>query len=353
MNNDEKYMGRCLYLAKLGIYSVAPNPMVGAVVVHEDKIIGEGYHQRHGDAHAEPNAINSVKNADLLERATLYVNLEPCSHFGKTPPCANLIIAKKIKRVVIGCLDPNPKVSGRGVALLREAGIEVEVGVLEIESKELNKRFIRFHENKRPFILLKWAQTVDGFIDKLRNDNSMKALKISNQVTSQLTHKMRAENMGIMVGTNTILLDNPSLTVRNWHGRNPIRIGIDNKNIIPESYVIKNGEIKTLIFSDVAQESKPNLEFIHMGNNEQNLSFILNELYRRNIHSVLVEGGAALLNSFIESDLWDEANVETSLQTLGNGVKAPKIPDNYITSEQVIESHFWRHYVRGRLRYER
>lgn len=346
MTQDEKYMARCLYLAKLGIYSVAPNPMVGAVVVHEDHIIGEGYHRRYGEAHAEPNAIRSVENQELLPESTLYVNLEPCSHFGKTPPCADLIISKKIKRVVIGCLDPNPKVSGRGVALLREAGIDVVVGVLETESKELNKRFMFMQEKKRPFILLKWAQTADGFIDNSRKDSSSKALRISNDVTCQLTHKIRAENMGIMVGTKTVLLDNPSLSVRYWNGRNPIRIAVDRYCVIPADSVIKNGEIKTLIFTNEHKEASQNLEYIKMDESMDSLQFILKELSERNIHSVLVEGGSELLSSFIRSELWDEANVETSTQTLSNGVKSPVIQEDYVVSDEMIENHMWRHYIR-------
>ncbi|NLO70301.1 MAG: bifunctional diaminohydroxyphosphoribosylaminopyrimidine deaminase/5-amino-6-(5-phosphoribosylamino)uracil reductase RibD [Porphyromonadaceae bacterium] len=346
MTQEEKYMRRCLYLAKLGIYSVSPNPMVGAVIVHADKIIGEGYHRRYGDAHAEPNAIHSVVNQGLLPESTLYVNLEPCSYFGKTPPCANLIVSKKIRRVVIGCLDPNPKVSGRGVDLLRNAGVDVVVGVLESESRDLNKRFIIQQEEKRPFILLKWAQTSDGFIDNVRTDNSEKALKISNSVTGQLTHKMRAENMGIMVGKNTVLLDNPSLTVRNWYGKNPIRITIDKKNEIPENFNLKNKEVCTLIFNNTINETQEYLEYVKIDDLDENLPVILTELYKKNIHSVLVEGGAQLLNSFIRLNLWDEANIEISTQTLTNGVKAPVIQEEFCTSKQVIEGHKWKHYVR-------
>ncbi len=338
-------MARCLYLAKLGMKSVAPNPMVGAVIVHENRIIGEGWHRRYGEAHAEPNAIHSVENQELLSESTLYVNLEPCSHFGKTPPCADLIVSKKIKRVVIGCLDPNPKVSGRGVNLLREAGVVVEVGVLETESKELNKRFIVFQEKKRPFILLKWAQTADGFIDNIREDNSAQALKISNNITRQLTHKMRTENMGIMVGTNTVLLDNPSLTVRYWEGKQPVRVVIDRNNLIPESFKIKDGEVKTLIFTDEEADAKSNLEFIVMNKQTANLPFILSELHKRSIHSVLVEGGAMLLRSFLQAGLWDEANVEISTQTLENGVYAPVIQENYCMSKRIIDNHLWKHYV--------
>ena len=226
---QDLYMYRCLQLAELGVGYVAPNPMVGAVLVCNDKIIGEGYHHRYGDAHAEPNAINSVKEVELLGQSTLYVSLEPCSHYGKTPPCADLIVSSGIPRVIIGTLDPNPKVAGKGVEKLRNAGVEVIVGVLEEECRELNKRFFIFQELRRPYVLLKWAQTRDGFMDRVRTDVSEPPLQISNNITRQLTHKMRAENQSILVGANTVLLDNPSLTVRNWSGRSPVRIAIDRQ----------------------------------------------------------------------------------------------------------------------------
>lgn len=346
MTQDEKYMARCLSLAELGRNFVAPNPMVGAIIVHNDTIIGEGWHQQYGETHAERNAIYSVENQSILSESTLYVNLEPCAHFGNTPPCADLIITKKIKRVVIGCLDPNPKVSGKGVALMRDAGICVKVGVLENESRELNKRFIILQEKKRPFVLLKWAQTADGFIDYLRTENLSKALRISNDITTRFTHKMRAENMGIMVGTNTILLDNPLLTVRYWCGKNPTRITFDKSGKIPADVLIKNGESKTIIFSNELRESSKNVKYIFLENTENNLQFVLNELGKRNIHSILVEGGAKLLNSFIRLGLWDEAQVETSTQILNNGVKSPVIQDICYCSEQIIEGHSCKHITR-------
>lgn len=338
-------MARCLQLAKMGAGNVSPNPMVGAVVVHNDRIIGEGYHVRYGEPHAEPMAISSVKDQNLLPESTLYVNLEPCSHYGKTPPCANLIVSKKLKRVVIGCLDPNPKVSGNGVRILKEAGIEVEMGVLEEESQKLNRRFICFQLKKRPYIILKWAQTQDGFIDALRADNSTCALRISNSITQQLTHKMRTENMAIMVSTNTVLLDNPSLTVRNWTGRAPIRLAIDRNGLIPDNYNLKDSKSKTIIFTQKESVSQPNLEYIYLENDSNNLPFILQKLFEHNIHSVLVEGGAKLLTSFIETGLWDEANVEIAPTEIGKGVPAPLIKNEEIESEMVIEGHFWKHYI--------
>jgi diaminohydroxyphosphoribosylaminopyrimidine deaminase/5-amino-6-(5-phosphoribosylamino)uracil reductase len=346
MTTDEKYMARCLQLARLGKLHVAPNPMVGAVIVVDGKIIGEGFHQKYGQAHAEPNAIKQVKKQDLLTKATLYVNLEPCSHFGKTPPCANLIISKKIKRVVIGTLDPNPKVAGKGVELLQSGGVEVTIGILEKESIELNKAFFCFQNNKRPYILLKWAQTADGFLDKQRKEHSALPLKISNAVTTQLTHKMRAENMAIMVGTNTAILDNPSLTVRFWSGRNPIRIVIDKNNKIPENFSLKNDQIDTIIFtnSDLTAKNTKNLTFIKFEEETPTLNFILDELYKRKIHSLMIEGGAKLLNSFLEAQLWDECNIEIAPTNIGFGVKAPEIDVKYLETIEIIEKHQWLHF---------
>ncbi len=343
MTTDEKYMAHCLHLARLGVSFTAPNPMVGAVVVHNDRIIGEGFHRRYGKAHAEPMAISSVKEIELLPEATLYVSLEPCSHFGKTPPCANLIVSKKIKRVVIACLDPNPKVAGKGVHILREAGIDVEVGVLEQEARQLNRRFYCFQEKKRPFVLLKWAQTKDGFIDKTRKDASEKALSISNSLTRQLTHKMRIENMAIMVSTNTVLLDNPSLTARFWSGKSPIRIAIDNEGKIPEDYHLMDQKVKTIIFTSKALPSKENLEFIPI-NDTYKLELILQKLFERNIQSILVEGGSKLHTSFINAGLWDEANVEISTAEIYDGVPAPELKNAEPEFEKNIEGHRWIHY---------
>ncbi len=334
------YMQRCLQLAQNGVGYVAPNPMVGAVVVHNYKIIGEGFHKRYGDAHAEPNAINSVKDKSLLPESTLYVNLEPCSHYGKTPPCADFIIEHKISRVVIGTLDPNPKVSGRGVELMRNAGIEVVVGVMEKECRELNKRFFIFQEQKRPYVLLKWAQTNDGFIDKKRTHHTEQPLLISNAITKQLTHKMRAENQSILVGANTILLDNPSLTVRKWSGKSPIRIAIDRQGRIPFDFNLFDGSIPTIVFTEKFRENQHNLEFIKIIFDEHVLKNILKIVFERNIDSILVEGGASILTSFIEAGLWDEANIEVSQIRIGDGVKAPllnKLP----ISESVFEGHQW------------
>lgn len=322
---DELYMRRCLQLARCANSFVPPNPMVGAVLVVGDKIIGEGYHKKYGEAHAEVNAIQSVKDKSLLTDATLYVSLEPCSHHGKTPPCAAKIIECGIRRVVVGTLDPNPKVAGKGIRLLKDAGVDITVGVLEQECKELNKRFFVFQLHKRPYIILKWAQTADGYIDIIRADANEKPLKISNTLTSQMTHRMRSENQAIMVSTNTVLLDNPSLSVRYWTGKNPIRVILDRQGRLPESYTAFNGLTPTLVFTELAKTNKQNVQYITIDFSDNVLDVILDTLYQYNIHSVLVEGGAQLLNSFIEADKWDEIAVEQAPVFIGDGVKAPRL----------------------------
>lgn len=347
---ENLYMSRCLHLAALGDGYVAPNPLVGAVLVYENEIIGEGYHQKYGEAHAEPNAINSVKQKDLLPKSTLYVNLEPCSHHGKTPPCAELIIKSGIKKVVIGTEDPNPKVSGKGIRMLKNAGIKIKIGVLKDECNELNKRFFTFQKQKRPYVILKWAQTKDGFIDKIRTNFSEPPLIISNKITSQLTHKMRAENQSILIGTNTALLDNPRLTVRNWTGKNPIRIVLDADKRIPHDYHIFDGEVPTLIFVNKLRISKPNvknfnLKYVHVDFSKNRIQHILNAIYKENIHSVLVEGGAALLTNFIETGCWDEANVEISPVQIGSGTPAPFINNIFPESQTEYNEHLVLHYM--------
>jgi len=343
MDFELKYMHRCLQLAEFGSSHVAPNPMVGAVLVCDDIIIGEGYHQLYGQPHAEPNAINAVEDKQLLKKATLYVNLEPCSHYGKTPPCADLIVKSGITRVVIGTLDPNPKVAGKGVEILRKAKIEVQVGVLESECRELNKRFFIFQEQKRPYILLKWAQTQDGFIDRKRAYVTETPLIISNDITKQLTHKMRSENQAIMVSTNTVLLDNPSLTVRNWSGKSPIRVAIDRVGRIPAHYNLLDGSLPTIVFTEVEKPNRTHLEFIQIEFDEKCLSTILQKIYERNIHSVMVEGGAKLLTSFIEAGYWDEANIEVSPTQIQDGVPAPMLSLQPI-SRKTFDGHEWLHF---------
>ncbi len=351
MQYEEKYMFRCLQLARLGAGFTAPNPMVGAVVVYQDKIIGEGYHHRYGDTHAEPNAIKSVKDQSLLKDSTLYVNLEPCSHFGKTPPCANLIIQKGIPRVVIGTSDPNPKVSGRGIALLKEAGIEVVTDVLAEACTKLNKRFFIWQNEQRPYVLLKWAQTADGFVDKIRTSNTETPLQISNEITQMLTHKTRSKNQAIMVSTNTAFLDNPRLTVRHWSGRDPVRIVLDRTGRVPATHHLFDDSCQTLVFTESEKVSTSKTEYIQINFNEDVLNQILKAIAERNIHSVLVEGGPALLNSFIGAGLWDQAQVEVSDFNCGEGVKAPKL--NMIASNiKTYENHRVLKYVNSEKRFK-
>lgn len=333
-------MNRCLQLATYGAGHVAPNPMVGAVLVHNDSIIGEGFHHRFGESHAEPNAIYAVKDESLLKQSTLYVNLEPCSHFGKTPPCANLIVEKGIPRVVIGTLDPNPKVSGKGIEIMRNAGIEVITGVLENACNELNKRFFIWQKEKRPYVLLKWAQTRDGFIDKIRTNAETPPLQISDHITKQLTHKVRSENQAILVSTNTVFLDNPSLTVRNWPGKNPIRIMLDRSGRIPLHYTIFDQAVKTLIFTENPRENTDKINYIFLRFDNMMLQNMLKIIALQGIHSVLVEGGSSLLNSFIASGLWDEARTEVSDFMVGNGVTAP-VPGTVAEQVSVINKHLY------------
>ncbi len=334
---EEKYMRRCIELAKNGLCNVAPNPMVGAVIVCDGRIIGEGYHVRCGEAHAEVNAIRSVKDESLLKRSTIYVSLEPCSHYGKTPPCADLIIEKQIPRIVIGCRDPFSKVAGRGIQKLQNAGREVIVGVLEEECLHLIRRFITFNTLRRPFITLKWAESADRFIDIERIDGN--PVLLSSPLTSMLVHKKRAENTAIMVGRRTVLLDNPSLTVRNWYGRNPIRIVLDRNLSLPNDLQIFNGEVPTLVFTEKEHPEEKSVSYITIDFAHNPLNQIMKELYQRNIQSLLVEGGSQLLQSFIDNELWDEAYIEKCPKRLYSGVKAPEISNNFSYS---TEEHFGR-----------
>ncbi len=313
-------MRRCFELAKLGESFVAPNPMVGAVLVYEDKIIGEGYHQYYGEAHAEVNCLNNVKEEDkhLISSSTLYVSLEPCAHFGKTPPCTDLIIRTKIPKVVISVQDNFDLVNGKGIARLKENGIEVITGILEEEGKELIKHFLYFHKYKRPYITLKFAQTKDGFIG-IKNQE----IKISNELSKRYVHQMRAEHQAILVGKNTVLSDNPELTVRYTTGKNPVRIVLADEKEIPENYHLFDKQAQTIFI------------------NNKNVNAVLKELYNKNIISVLVEGGADVLQQFIESNLWNEAHIITSdeeisqklLATSDNKlIKSPEITGKLINT---------------------
>ncbi|WP_448778499.1 bifunctional diaminohydroxyphosphoribosylaminopyrimidine deaminase/5-amino-6-(5-phosphoribosylamino)uracil reductase RibD [Bacteroides congonensis] len=340
---EEKYMRRCIELAANGLCNVAPNPMVGAVIVCDGRIIGEGYHIRCGEAHAEVNAIRSVKDESLLQRSTIYVSLEPCSHYGKTPPCADLIIEKQIPRIVIGCQDPFSKVAGRGIQKLRDAGREVIVGVLEKECRHLIRRFITFNTLHRPFITLKWAESADHFIDIERTNG--KPMILSSPLSSMLVHKKRAEADAIMVGRRTALLDNPSLTVRNWYGHNPIRIVLDRSLSLPNDLQIFDGDIPTLIFTEKKRSEEKNITYITIDFSHNPLIQIMEELYQRKIQSLLVEGGSQLLQSFIDNGLWDEAFIEKCPSRLYSGVKAPEISDKFsYSTEEHFERQIW-HYI--------
>lgn len=336
MNSHEFYIRRCLELGKKALREVAPNPMVGSVIVLDGKIIGEGYHQFYGKEHAEVNAIRSVQDKSALKDATLFVNLEPCSHYGKTPPCADLILEHHISHVVIGSVDTNSLVAGQGIERLKKAGVKVEVGILEEECRELNKRFFTHHEKKRPFVILKWAQTKDGFIDNKRELNDKKkALQISNEASQKLVHRWRSEEQAIVVGTHTALLDNPQLTVRAISGKNPLRIAIDRTLRIPPDYHLMDKSTPTLILTEKEAESEINLEYVQMDFNIPLVPQLLHELYKRNIRSLLVEGGEQLLNSFIQAGLWDEAAIFISDITIEKGVQAPSLIEQPFSTENI------------------
>ncbi len=323
MNIDEQYMSRCIQLARLGAGNVAPNPMVGAVLVCEDKIIGEGYHQKYGEAHAEVNCIDSVSenNKPLITKSTIYVSLEPCSHYGKTPPCADLIITNNIKKVVIGIQDIYKKVAGAGIKKLQDAGVEVIAGILENECHDLNKRFFTFHQGHRPYIILKWAQSGNGKIGSKIDERIL----ISNDYTDRMVHKWRSEEASILIGTNTALKDNPSLTTRLWKGENPVRVVIDKELKLPPELKIFNKATKTIIFNSSRNSIWDNVQYIHL-KNKNFLEEMIRALYELNIQSVLVEGGAKTLQSFIDAGLWDEARVIINEEmVIENGIGAPEM----------------------------
>lgn len=334
--NHEKYIQRCIQLARNGLGSTYPNPLVGSVVVHNNKIIGEGWHYKAGEAHAEVNAIGSVKNPELLKDATIYVSLEPCSHFGKTPPCSDLIISKGIKKVVIGTIDSFAKVCGAGIQKLMNAGCDVTLGVLENECKDLNKRFFTFHEKKRPYIILKWAESNDGFIAP-ENAPDRKPVWITNKQSRQIVHKWRAEEQAILVGNNTVTKDNPKLTTRDWDGDNPTRIIIDKSGIIPnDSSVLDNSTPTIIITTDMFRKTNTSNIIYETVDEAKNIAQeICDILYKHQIQSVIIEGGSFTLQSFIDKGLWDEARVFEGSTTLKNGVLAPNINGNIVTKQQI------------------
>ncbi|HOE04832.1 MAG TPA: bifunctional diaminohydroxyphosphoribosylaminopyrimidine deaminase/5-amino-6-(5-phosphoribosylamino)uracil reductase RibD [Bacteroidales bacterium] len=323
MAEHEKYMLRCLQLAGQGRGHVSPNPLVGCVVVHNGVIIGEGYHRKYGGPHAEVNALMSVANSALLPESTLYVNLEPCSHFGKTPPCADLIISYAVKRVVVSASDLNPLVAGRGIKKLQDAGIEVIQGILKQESLNLNARFYTFHQQRRPYVILKWAQSADGFIDKLRQpDDGQKPQWITNDYCRRLVHKWRTEEDAFLVGTHTAILDNPQLTARLWYGRQPLRVAIDYNASLPATLHIFDKTAPSLLFCNTMR-SDAEVEIIDLDNHVA--AQICERLYARGIQSLVVEGGRRTLDLFIEAGLWDEARIFTGPASFGAGVHAPEL----------------------------
>ena len=323
---DEMYMGQCIKLAQKGAGFVAPNPMVGCIIVHDGKVIGEGYHQKYGEAHAEVNAINAVQNHEQLKTSTLYVSLEPCSHYGKTPPCSDLIVQKQIPRVVIGIKDPFSKVAGNGIKRLKNAGIKVVVGVMEDECKKLNKRFFTFHQKKRPYIILKWAQTLDGFIDVERgSENYGQPTWITNQTARVHVHKTRAEEAAILVGTNTAIKDNPSLTVRDWQGNNPLRLVFDRQLKLPPYLNIFNEDAETVVFNSLQGGQKGHVCFVKLDNEKDTVPQVLAYLHQREALSLIVEGGAQTIQHFVKLNLWDEAHVYEGPVKFHKGVTAPKL----------------------------
>lgn len=348
MKIHEKYIKRCIEIAKNGLGTTAPNPMVGCVIVHNNKIIAEGFTSIYGGSHAEVNAIKAVKDSSLLSNATLYVTLEPCSHFGKTPPCSDLIIKHNIKHVVIGCLDSNPLVAGRGIAKLKAAGCEVITGVLEKDCREHHKRFFTFHEKKRPYIILKWAETADGFIAP-KQKSEMKPVWITNAYSRQLVHKWRAEEQAILVGSKTVQEDNPSLTVRDWYGNNPVRIVLNPKGDLLPSFQVFNSEAKTIVIGSQKNEAlRPSenliLEVINWESQHNLAKQICNVLWKHQINSVIIEGGAQTLQTFINENLWDEARIFISEVEFNSGVKAPILKASESKTTQNISNDTLRIY---------
>ncbi|GAA4933264.1 bifunctional diaminohydroxyphosphoribosylaminopyrimidine deaminase/5-amino-6-(5-phosphoribosylamino)uracil reductase RibD [Algibacter agarivorans] len=324
MTKHETHIKRCIQIAKNGLGNTNPNPMVGSVIVYNNTIIGEGFTSPYGGNHAEVNAINSVSNKDLLKKATLYVTLEPCSHYGKTPPCSDLIIKHNIPNIVIGCIDDNEKVAGKGIEKLRDAGCNVTVGILENACKNHHKRFFTYHNKKRPYIILKWAETKDGFIAP-ETKNEQKPVWITNTFSRQLVHKWRTEEQAILVGTNTVLEDNPSLTVRDWTGKNPIRLVIDKNEKLSKKHSVFNTAAETILIS------KNNIDF------SKNLAKqICDLLFEKNISSVIIEGGTKTLETFIDENLWDEARVFIGNTEFKKGTKAPRFQGKLIPEENII-----------------
>jgi len=336
VQTHRQYMQRTLQLAENGKLHVAPNPMVGCVVVHNGKIIGEGFHSEYGKAHAEVQAIEAVEDKSLLKDSTLYVNLEPCSHYGKTPPCADLLIAHRIPQVFVAALDPNPKVSGQGIAKLKQAGCHVEVGLLEDEAKTLNKRFFCFHEKKRPYLVLKWATTLDGFMDcNQRNEKNRVNYWITDDLLKFKVHAWRAEEAAIFAGANTIIHDNPQLNVRYAAGKNPVRITLINREIELEKYHFGDNSQASFVFNFGQEKQSGNLSFYKLSDRENPEKEMLEKLHSLQIQSVLIEGGQRTLQRFIDLNLWDEARILVGNKWFGKGLKAPVLSGKTAEIEEV------------------
>ena len=334
-----------MQIAKNGIGTTRPNPSVGAVIVYQNKIIGEGFTSPHGENHAEVNAINAVENKSLLKEATIFVTLEPCSHFGKTPPCADLIVKHQLKQVVIGCLDSNSLVAGKGVSHLENAGINVIVGVLETECRMHHKRFFTVQENKRPYIILKWAETKDGFVAPIAK-NEIKPIFISNTYSQQLVHKLRSAEHAILVGTKTVLADNPKLNIRSWSGENPIRVVLDNTLRIPKNSNILDGSVKTIVITRAKDKnivSSKNLIFEEIDFSKNIAKQVCEVLSKYQIQSLIVEGGTQTLQTFIDEKLWDEAMVFVGNTSFVKGVKSPIITKEF--KEEFIENDVLKRYT--------
>jgi len=336
-------MQRCLDLAALGLGKTYPNPMVGSVIVHQGKIIGEGWHQKSGSAHAEVLAVASVKDKTLLKESTLYVSLEPCAHYGKTPPCAELIIKHRIPNVVVGCVDPFSKVSGKGIEMMRNAGANVKVGLLEEDCERSHKRFFTFHKKHRPYIILKWAETKDGFIAPFEQESG-KPFWITSSESKKLVHKWRTEEASILVGTNTVEKDNPALTTRLWEGNQPLRLIIDRRLRLSNDLHVFDDSVKTLVFTEQIKENSESTEYqvIDFNTIHQEL---MSQLYQRNIHSVIIEGGRETMQSFIDADLWDEARVFVGDKNLEKGIIAPQLDASYV-NEQRVSTDLLKYYYR-------
>lgn len=331
----EFFMARCLQLASNGLGNTYPNPFVGSIIVHQNKIIGEGYTSQYGGPHAEVNAIENVKDKSLLSDSTLYVTLEPCAHFGKTPPCCDLIITKKIPRVVVGCVDPFAQVNGEGIRRMREQGVEVIVGVLQEECLTLNKRFFTFHQKKRPYIILKWAETFNGYFAPVQHEQKW----ITNVYSKQLVHWWRTQEEAILIGTKTAIIDNPQLNARLVNAQYPIRLVIDRSLEIPTTHHLYDTNFRTIIFNEIKSAELGNISFVRLDFEQEIIPSILETLYQENITSVIVEGGVKTLNSFIKQNLWDEARIFRSAIRWQDGIKSPEIKGKIILEKTILNDH--------------